>query len=152
MPYTARTLTYSSCRLLALSKDLPLATFLYHLVPSIPDISITSKVLKLWHMLQLCPIPKHLTHQSHQHHQLALIHIDFQISSLTHLNKSSHPHLQVHFQFTIKNKVICTQEAKQSPISPFLQKSYSHPPHPNFHFFHNFYKKTTIQYFSLHAF
>ena len=64
-------------------------------------------------------------------HHLALTYTDFQTSSLTHLNKTSHYHPQVLLQLTIQNQVLCIQNPR------YLISTLSPPSHPHFHFLHH---------------
>ena len=59
------------------------------------------------------------------------------LTSPRHLNKMPHHPLQIFLRLTTQSQVKCLQETMQSPLSSFLQKPYSHPPHPNFHLFHH---------------
>ena len=120
-----KTLVHLICKLLPLTRNLiahatllPLTTFLRHSVSSVPD-SYRKHPKYLNSITWSYSIPSTQTsHSTPSSPQLALTCIDFQLSSPTHLNKTSrHCSCLPPIRHT-HNQVICILEARQSSLSP----------------------------------
>ena len=110
---------------------LPLATFLLHSPPSVPDSSKTN--------------PKYLnsTKISYSNYSssfsttiLLLPGVTFRFLLLHTSTKTTHHCPCVILKLATQNHVIYIQETRQSPLSTLLVKSHSPLPHHCFHLFH----------------